>query len=1009
MLFPAVPEGSSHARKAARRQKRERQRQERYSDYRLERKKLDHHTEQSHLSPSQLSDPRFPPHTNPQMAKWIREQNALHQSEKGSEVEAFGSTSSISNIAERDIRAGSPVPSFATSSSRPTRGSLERHLYRTGSPPVRDSSGPPSRQNDRHSPFDMLESYEGHTMSDTGSKFSDYSIEPEYNMPPKSAPPTNLHHRPSYKDAFNASISSQPMANSLTPFSQQHNPSQQAHLDKLSMDVMYHTQLSGASLSGISSIVPRLQQSKGDRPYLGKVHLKELDGDEIDMEKQRIKLMFYEKQNRDRVLQEQEGTTSPKQGSSSGGSRTGYPSSPITRDFQSPPNLKDEAAKAFLDEEDTSPNTTHLLQELETLEQLAVEQRRRYKEFRFARERESLNLKQAEVRFQEQELLGPGSLSMNPVHQERWQKEQKKRLRSLERFRAEQKDKMQKIEAEEHRAKSKLKALEANILTLRQQLSERELGGRDSAAGLVEPHMPETYHPDHLPAKLPPECPPGSSLAGGAPHFVDELQGLRNDQVFRPIEPEQAPEREWPKDVGPKSNPGRFISMESVNSSSLVGNEIPEFSREIVNTISESTNMTEPTQDDPVPMKWPDKYGANHNIPDNPYAAELQPKFSFSDDEFYMDDERPRRMRDEPMRTMEAPPLKSVSEKEQQSVPYLQDYQMSRLPNGHSHHYYHQGVGAGNVLDQVVKEGYEAGKQLHRGQVWSKQAAPHHRDKPPHHTSGRIDHHYSRSNRPRHTRSTPYGADNTSTVSGVSATTARNNTDYPNSDGLKVPDVVPMSTAYSPSTIHTSSPPLVAGHPTGERNASPLNRVMEQTAPHSPSSIPPPQQSAYFPFREHPPQHSVYAVPTSSGPLHYDVPKKPSVKAVAPVAIYDQPRPTLSPQQTSNHAAPQSPQSSYPPDSNRSPYHKMSDRGGVQQHYDVPKLALDQNRTVEREMRQAPSNPSPYPHQYHGLPTKPSGRSYSRGRQDAMGYSDRGFRGQHSRQAQRVQRQQTEL
>ena len=132
-------------------------------------------------------------------------------------------------------------------------------------------------------------------MSDNGSKFSDYSADPDYNMSPKSAPPTFMHH-PSYKDAYNGSLNSQAMLSSLTPYSQQQQPSQQAHLDKLSMDVMYDTQLSGASLSGISSVVSRLQRMKGNKPYLGSVHLKELYGDEIDMKKQKIKLMFYEKQ-----------------------------------------------------------------------------------------------------------------------------------------------------------------------------------------------------------------------------------------------------------------------------------------------------------------------------------------------------------------------------------------------------------------------------------------------------------------------------------------------------------------------------------------------------------------------------------------------------------------------------------------------------------------------------------------------------------------------------------------
>ena len=282
-------------------------------------------------------------------------------------------------------------------------------------------------------------------MSDSASKFSDFSAEPDYSAPPlKSAPPVGVHPHMSYKDAFNACLSSQQMSNSLTPYSQQQIPSQPGHLDKLSMDVLYHTQQSGASLSGISSIVPQLLQAKGGKPYLGKVHLKELDGDEIDLEKQRIKLMFYEKKNEERTLCEEE-ESSPTQEAGTVSPQKAFTSSspPNAHQFQPHTDLEEERGNVFFDEDGQIPETRDLLQELETLEHMAAEQRRRCKELKYARERESLNLKKAEVEFQEQELLEPaagGVMSTSIIHQERWQKEQNKRLRQLERFRAEQKD-----------------------------------------------------------------------------------------------------------------------------------------------------------------------------------------------------------------------------------------------------------------------------------------------------------------------------------------------------------------------------------------------------------------------------------------------------------------------------------------------------------------------------------------------------------------------------------------
>ena len=1091
-----MPEGSSHARKAARRQKRERQRQERYTDYRLERKKLDHHAE-SHLTSSQHTDPRFPPHTNPQFAKWIMEQNALHQSEKGSEIDALESTLSVSNIPERDLGAGSPVPSYTTTSSRPTRGSFDQHTYRTGSPPVRDTVGPPSRQNDRHSPFDLLESFEAHTMSDNGSKMSDYSADPDYNMPPKSAPPTSMHH-PSYRDAYNGSLSSQAMLNSLTPYSQQQQPSQQAHLDKLSMDVMYHTQLSGASLSGISSVVSRLQRMKGNEPYLGRVHLKELDGDEIDMEKQRIKLMFYEKQNQERTLQEQGRTVSPQPDiATSATSRKVYPSSPIARDYHSPPNLKEGATNAAPVEKTHSPGKAKILRELETLEHMVLEQKRKYKEYRYARERESLNLKQAELKFREHELLGPGSISMSHSHHERWQKEQKRRLRELEQFRTEQKDKMQKIENDEHRAKLKLKALEAQITIMKEQLMSAEQS-HSSSASFLDIHPTEAYHPDHLPSKLPPEQPRGTSLASagaaGTSRYRNEHSTLRIDQEFRPVDAESVPEREWPKETSAPKPPGQFISMESIHSSSLVGSEVPEFSREIINTISESTNMTEPTQDELIPMKWPGplKYAAA----EDPYGTEIQSKFSFSDDEFFMDEEQSRRQQNDYDQPTNASSVKGLPEKDLPSVSYHHNYPPSMLPTGlpssYGRQYYQHGTTkeSAHAQDLALVDENEVEKASYREQSWGKQSAIHHqeKEKPQPHSSGRTDHHYSRSSRSRgHSRNTTHSTDNgstiNSTVASTTATSTRTNLEFLSGDSFKVsptPDVVPMSATYSPTTVPTSSSPLASRHPTTERGSSPHSRTTDQPSTHSPSfPLPPPHSLNYNPFREHPPPHphphQMYAPSAAAAPTSfYDIPKKSSTKllvSAATTTVYDQPRPSTSPPLPVHHA-PQSPLAPYAVDANHSPYHKVPERVGIeqqqhqhqqqhqqqyqqqhhqqhpqqqyqqqnqqqhqqqyqqqnqqqqqqqqqpqlqqhhqgQQHYDVPKPASEKSRVGDREMRQGPLNPSPYPHQYHGLPTKPSGgRSYSRVRRDGIGYTDRAVRGQVPKPAQRVQRQQTEL
>jgi afadin len=1007
-----APEGSSHAKKAARRLKRaqkERQQQERYTaELRLERKQLEHNTE---LAPS--SDLRFPPNTNPQIAKWILEQNALHNSEKGSEVEGPGSTSSLSNIGDQDGRTSSPVSSFATSSSRRTKSSYERYSHRTGSPPIRDSPRPSSRPHEVHStsPFDAPELLEAQTMSDSASKFSDYSAEPEYSSPaPKSAPPVSSLPRMSYRDAFNSSsLYSQQMSNSLTPYSQQQVPSQPGHLDKLSMDVMYHTPQSGASLSGISSIVPRMQ-GKGGKPYLGRVHLKELDGDEIDLEKQRIKLMFYEKKNEERALQEEDEASLQQEGATTDPLQKGYTSSPppppmnTGHQFQGLSSLEEDQGKAFWDDEGQSPEVRELLHELTTLEHMVTEQRRHYKELKYARERENLNLQKAEVDFHEQELLEPaagGVMSMSATHQDKWQKEQKKRLRQLERFRTEQKDKMQKIEVEEHHTRAKLKAFEANINELRQQIDILVTNGHPKSSAVVESHV-QPYRSEYLAE---------GTDSRGSPIFTGELQS-RDDHLYRPGDTDTGmpPERDWPKEAAnSKPNPGRFISVESLNSAA---NEPPDFSRELVNTISESTNMTEPTQDDLVPSRWSSKFVPSS---DDPYAAEFSSKFSYSDDEFFMDNTR---MKFESGSPIDAHPFNSTSERDVRRPMY---HQPPHLPNSHAtgHHNLHVINGGGAINQPPDEEIDDSGPLQWAGGHHKKRGPPPVSEKPQNYTGGRTGHHYSRSNRPRmHNRNHQlHSSENLSTVSGVSAASSHTT----NQEFLK-DDIQKTSSAQF--TRESTKPSL-------NRTADPAPQSPSYLASVTPSS---PPQPPYSP-----------SSPSNTSAAVYDIPRKasnkPAPSTAIPTAIYDMPRPSSSsPQHKVNHGNPplppnsSSPQpisslyGSKPQDISRSPFHSKShDRPTPnyspheQQHYDVPKPLSEQNRPsaatlpAEHATTRPPTaaNTTTHLYNYHGLPTKPSApRSYSRGRQDAVGYpADRGFRGQVSRptHSQRVQRQQTEL
>ena len=532
------------------REQREKQRQERYQhhEFRLERRKLPEHTqtEPTHLPPSHSPNPshapdsRFPPAANPQLTKWIMEHSVFYNVEKGigSEVDIQSSMSSLTNIPERDRPGpGSPVPSYTTSSTHPRREELtDRAFYRPSSPPVKDT-GPSRAANFQSSffTFDALESstaLDARTVSETPSKFSEYSAaEPEHPLLATSS----ANSRPFMLNS-QQTVSSQQM---LTPYSQQLNPSQQQqHLDRLSMDVMYHTQLSGTSLQGITAMIPTLDKppgAKSGRPHLDHSDLKELEMDEIDLEKQRIQLMLYEqRKQKEQTNQEQNAQ-----------SRTGQVACTFQKEYGQSDAVMQYASNTHANEDDSDvfpepdSSTAQLRQELQSLEQIVSDQRKKYRELKFAREREDQNLKQAEMKFREHELTN-GMFGLNPTDQHRWQKEQKRRLRELERIRADQNERLQKIEYSEHRAKTKLKAYEAQANEIRQQLQKLE---GTQTGGLTTPthtafksRGSESYHPDMLPSKLASNqsTKGGGSISRDEPHIdVEQMLPQQDTQLVR--------------------------------------------------------------------------------------------------------------------------------------------------------------------------------------------------------------------------------------------------------------------------------------------------------------------------------------------------------------------------------------------------------------------------------------------------------------------------------------------
>ena len=405
------------------------------------------------------------------------------------------------------------------------------------------------------------------------------------------------------------------------------------------MDVLYHTQLSGASVAGIASMVPKLDAKPST--FLDSEVLKELDMDEIDLIKQKIKLMQKEAEK-----QQQEG-----------------------RPSADPPGGEED--DDVFPEQDQQ--VLQLRQELESLEQLVSDQKKKYKEIKMAREREEQNMKH-----REQELMnGPSTVGLNPNDQHRWQREQKRRLRELERIRTEQSEHLRQFEYDERCAKTKLKAYDAQAVEIRQQLH---------GTGL------ETYqhhHPEMLPSKLPSghRGGLGGNISGShrdMTHLPQQTNGLRSramksvgDSSHMAVVPA---EQEWTDTA--KSISSRVMSMESMTTSTWIAPEQPDIAKEMATTMSD---LSEPTQNDYVPSKLVGGRGSSsrssHELPSPVPNASLYGMQSHSrttlDEGQFSQDERLKQLREEHISSREHVLSKSSE---------ARDFHLAQLQQERYHH-----------------------------------------------------------------------------------------------------------------------------------------------------------------------------------------------------------------------------------------------------------------------------------------------------------------------------------
>lgn len=994
-IFIFFVDSSSHARKAMRRQKRaseQKQQHERYQhrEFRLERRKPPSEYLRQDLSRSHghlAMDSSYSGTSNPQFTKWIMEQNELYHTDRVSEMDVQSCVSSLSNIPERD-RPVSPGMSYTTASTQYRRNSSDRGYGRPHTPPVRDSE--PSRPlPDHHSSYTNIDTngsslaLDAPSVSEAPSKFSEYTTSSELENVLRSLPirvsTTDAHLLP-YKDSTFSSLSSQLTLESqqmLTPYSQQQNPTQQQQqLDKLSMDVMMHTQLSGASMQGgITAILPRLNAMKnaGQKAasHLDRSGLKELEMDEIDLEKQRIQLMFYEQQK-----------------------QKGRNDSSVNQD-----NGMDDAQTN--DEglsEDDDP-TTLLKQELESLEQIVSDQRKKYREIKFSREREELNLRKIEMKFRETELMN-GTFTLNPNDQHRWQAEQKKKLREFERLKKEQKERLQQIEYNEHRARSKLKACETQVNETREQLKNM-LASDQASSSAVSSARPE-YQAYDVPSKL-------VSDREAVSHQTAPHRGRNADHSTTTAN------TDW--DWNSKSvDSSRMMSVENMSMTTF---EPPDIAREIIHTMSES-NLTEPTQDDSRPVRGTTSY---FKPPPELYATDSRITLDIDRDELMsQQDDRLRRGFKEDqgpslstVDTMDTFGLKNGErethypsfEPTSERVPVMMRRQQQPV-NGNVPT--HNRVDDLHIYDEPPSE---SSTSRNKPPLSSTVAANPHAtyDVPtaakaiymqPRSVTG---HHYSRNSRSRNAQRPG--------LQHIPPTM-----EYPVQDNSRtaVPDVVPSSHgSVSPWNTNPLHQRQVVG---GERNESPGGRLHQdqQSNPQSPSgyshyAVPTAREGANSSSSVDP---TVSPVPAHQSPVPLQqqglVLKSPTAEGRSPTNIYDHPKP--------NRVS--SPRSPIATSKATYDHNRMTHRTGLVQDasntHNAPMMADTHAKSTPIPKPKMSSNASV--HRYGISRPGMGGRSYIKGRPEPVQqmpldklkqYMDRSYKNQGTRHPERIQRQQTEL
>ena len=501
-----MKQGSSHAMKAARRQLRQ---QQLISG--------DFHSPRQSFNPSVYPhDPHIisspPPsihnHTDAHMAKWLLEQqDRVHpKSTDYSRVTIPKPSQSLSSLIPEREEKSSPTERRRDSIER---GNLDRYITSTptgsdtsdsiihtpirhhyvnfnilGSPsrlhdPLSSKlqdSGYPSKLQDSGYPSKLQDSGYPSKLQDSGypsklqdsvypSKLQDSGYPSKLQDSSYPAITDHLHSDISYSNSgqmpykdVSTSLSCQPSGSDVN--GSQAYPS--LMMEKLSMEVGYHTQsnLSSTGMS-VTSVLEHLSR-KGKSHGLNQSELKNLDVDELQLEKQRMYLLFYEQRKEAEIkgaltLEKQppmDATTKVNEWVSNKGEKD--------------VRLMEEGDESELIDHEKFMQVTKLQQKLDSLRKLISDQRKRNREIQFAKERVKQSLLEDERKFKSQNARNFKPF-MKQEDESRWQRDQRRRLKDWDKVKAEQTEELHQFEVKEHEGRTRLKALEQHAGELKKQ------------------------------------------------------------------------------------------------------------------------------------------------------------------------------------------------------------------------------------------------------------------------------------------------------------------------------------------------------------------------------------------------------------------------------------------------------------------------------------------------------------------------------------------------------------